>query len=82
MLDPNPSTEPIDHRSSDREGRIQNIVPASDLHGMEVLGSVPIWVLSGLRLERMGSRTVATGWEVGVYRMGLSNDHGKGFSGE
>lgn len=71
MLDPNSSTERIDLRSTDREGRIQDIVPASDFHSMEVLGSVPIWVLSGLRLVRTGSRTVVTGWEVGVYRMGL-----------
>jgi len=78
MLDPNPLTEHIGLPASDREGRIQNVMLASDFQSMEVLGSVPVWVLSGLRLERMGSRTVATGWEVGVYRMKPSNEHENG----
>jgi|GEM_PF-4974761 len=42
--------------------------PLSSFQSMEVLGSVPIWVLSGLRLERTGARIVAPGWAVGVYR--------------
>lgn len=79
MLDPNTSTERIDLRSTDREGRIQGIAGAPDFHSMEVLGSVPIWVLSGLRLVRMGSRVVVAGLEVGVYRMELSNDDDQGF---
>jgi hypothetical protein len=40
----------------------------SDFQSMEVLGSVPIWVLTGLRLERTGARLVAPGWVVGVYK--------------
>ena len=78
MLDPNTSTERLVLHSTDQEGQIQDIVPASDFHSMEVRGSVPIWVLSGLRLVRLGSRVVVAGLEVGVYRMGLTNDDDQG----
>ncbi len=44
----------------------------SDLHGMEVLGSVPVWVLGGLRLHRKGWRHLQAGWVVGVYLMDIS----------
>lgn len=74
MLDPTPMTERIDLDPPVLEGRRQSAVPLSDFHSMEVLGSVPVWVLSGLRLERMGSREVSTGWNVGVYRMALVDD--------
>lgn len=39
---------------------------------MEVLGSVPIWVLSGLRLHRVGWRHLQSGWVVGVFEMDIS----------
>ncbi|MBK8803352.1 MAG: hypothetical protein IPN71_15085 [Fibrobacteres bacterium] len=35
----------------------------------EVLGTVPIWVLAGFRLERIGWRRQDSGWSVGVYRL-------------
>ncbi|HQF53962.1 MAG TPA: hypothetical protein PK208_02460 [Fibrobacteria bacterium] len=44
----------------------------ADLHGMEVLGSVPVWVLGGLRLHRKGWRHLQAGWVVGVYEMDIS----------
>ena len=43
-----------------------------DLHGMEVLGSVPVWVLGGLRLHRKGWKHLQSGWVVGVYVMDIS----------
>lgn len=39
---------------------------------MEVLGSVPVWVLGGLRLHRKGWRHLQAGWVVGVYMMDIS----------
>ena len=41
----------------------------SDMDGLEIMGSVPIWVLSGLRVEWTGWRSLDSGWTVGVYRM-------------
>jgi hypothetical protein len=79
MLDPNPVTENFQLASSKPERRLPGDAFASDFRSMEVLGSVPVWVLSGLRLERTGSRLVAAGWEVGVYRMDLAKDDGKDF---
>lgn len=35
----------------------------------EVLGTVPIWVLAGFRLKRIGWRRQDSGWSVGVYRL-------------
>jgi hypothetical protein len=46
---------------------------------LEILGSVPVWGLCGLRLERLGSRRIAEGWEVGVYRMGLAREEFRDF---
>ncbi|MBK9578076.1 MAG: hypothetical protein IPK50_09345 [Fibrobacterota bacterium] len=46
--------------------------PSSDADSMlppEVLGTVPIWVLAGFRLERIGWRRQDSGWSVGVYRL-------------
>ena len=51
------------------------VSPASsltNLHGLEVMGSVPIWVLSGLRLHRVGWKHMQSGWVVGVYEMDAS----------
>lgn len=39
---------------------------------LEVLGSVPVWVLGGMRLERLGERTMENGWVVGVYQMDVA----------
>ncbi|MEK7391184.1 MAG: hypothetical protein AAB214_01345 [Fibrobacterota bacterium] len=44
----------------------------AELHGMEVLGSVPIWVLAGLRMHRVGWRHLQSGWVVGVYEIDVS----------
>jgi len=44
----------------------------AELHGMEVLGSVPVWVLSGLRMHRVGWRHLQSGWVVGVYEIDVS----------
>jgi hypothetical protein len=33
------------------------------------MGTVPVWVLSGLRLERVGQQRLPNGWVVGVYQM-------------
>ena len=41
----------------------------SDMDGLEVMGSVPLWVLCGLRLKRTGWRSLDSGWTVGLYRM-------------
>lgn len=56
------------------EAPVPHEVSLSDFSGMEVLGSVPIWVLSGLRLERVGHRMVSNQWPVGVYRMDVPYD--------
>lgn len=53
------STSPIEDPSSE---------PDSGLPP-EVLGTVPIWVLAGFRLERIGWRRQDSGWSVGVYRL-------------
>ncbi len=44
----------------------------ADLHGMEVVGSVPIWALGGLRLHKTGWRQMQPGWVVGVYQLDIS----------
>lgn len=54
--------------------------PAPDLEGspaevdqvLEVLGTVPVWVLGGMRLERLGERQMPNGWVVGVYQMDIA----------
>lgn len=46
--------------------------PASEAENSlppEVLGTVPIWVLAGFRLERIGWRRQESGWSAGVYRL-------------
>ena len=48
------------------------VLTLEDLHGMEVLGSVPVWILGGLRLHRKGWKHLQTGWVVGVYVMDIS----------
>jgi hypothetical protein len=68
MFLPNPLTGSLDPVTPATLARELHEATLSDLQSMEVLGSVPIWVLSGLRLERMGERLVAPGWAVGVYR--------------
>jgi len=45
----------------------------ADLHGMEVVGSVPIWALAGLRVHKTGWRQMQAGWVVGVYQMDISS---------
>lgn len=52
------------HESSSVEGS-----SLSDMDGLEVMGSVPLWVLCGLRLKRTGWRSLDSGWTVGLYRM-------------
>lgn len=39
---------------------------------LEVLGTVPVWVLGGMRLERLGERRMPNGWVVGVYQMDIA----------
>ena len=74
MLDPNPTTPGIRPISSNQTLERQRLVPSEDFHSLEILGSVPVWGLTGLRLERLGIRRISEGWEVGVYRMGLAMD--------
>jgi hypothetical protein len=45
----------------------------ADLHGREVVGSVPIWALAGLRVHRTGWRQMQAGWVVGVYLIDISS---------
>jgi len=70
MFFPNPVTGSLDSMTPASLALQLQEATLSDLQRMEVLGSVPIWVLSGLRLERTGARQVAPGWAVGVYRTG------------
>ena len=76
MLHPNPMTASIDLAPSGLEGGIHNRVLAEDYRSIEVLGSVPLRVLAGFRLERTGSRRAVAGWDVGVYRMDIDQDDG------
>jgi len=79
MLDPNPTTVGIRPRPSNPRGERQIQAPSEDFHSLEILGSVPVWGLCGLRLERLGSRRISEGWEVGVYRMGLAREEFQDF---
>jgi hypothetical protein len=81
MLDPDPMTESFDRASSKLAPGMPSSGSESDFWNMEVLGSVPIWVLSGLRLKRTGSRRITAGWEVGVFRINLTKDDDKNFLG-
>jgi hypothetical protein len=56
-------------RSSGQSGQALTL---ADLHGMEVVGSVPIWALAGLRVHKTGWRQMQAGWVVGVYQMDIS----------
>lgn len=84
MRAPDPTTKTIALEPSDQERQIQirNRIPASDFASIEVLGSAPVWVLSGLRLERTGSRLVSSGWEVGVFHIGRAKDRDRDSSEE
>ena len=57
-------------RDSDEAGPALSL---ADLHGMEVVGSVPIWALAGLRVHKTGRRQMQAGWVVGVYLMDISS---------
>jgi len=55
-----------------------DLAQLSDMEELEIMGSVPIWILSGLRLERTGWRSLDSGWTVGIYRMDASAESGFG----
>lgn len=57
-------------READKPGAALTL---ADLHGMEVVGSVPIWALAGLRVHKTGWRQMQAGWVVGVYEMDISS---------
>jgi len=66
MVSPNPmvghsESAPADPAASDLGDQV-----------LEVLGTVPVWVLGGMRLERLGERTMPNGWVVGVYQMDIA----------
>ena len=72
MVSPNPmvghsESAPADPAASDLEVSAE----VGD-QVLEVLGSVPVWVLGGMRLERLGERKMPNGWVVGVYQMDVA----------
>lgn len=74
MLDPHPTTEGICFAPIDLNSKTRNPDASSDVGNMEILGSVPVWALAGLRLQRVGFRLVTADWEVGVYRIAIAPD--------
>jgi hypothetical protein len=65
-----PQHQVPESRNADKVGEALSL---ADLHGMEVVGSVPIWALAGLRVHKAGWRQMQSGWVVGVYEMDISS---------
>ena len=82
-LDSNPDAPVLSSEASPQQAA--PAVPAlslADLQAMEVLGSLPVWVLSGLRLKRIGWRHLQSGWVVGVFKMDVPESHLNDIFGE
>lgn len=71
-LEENPRSTPPVGAEPQGSGQTGPALTLADLHGMEVVGSVPIWALAGLRVHKTGWRQMQAGWVVGVYQMDIS----------
>ncbi len=68
-----PEPLPFSAKSASDAFRTFAMKSFSEMHGLEILGSVPVWVLAGMRLHRVGWRHHQAGWVAGVYEMDLSS---------
>lgn len=63
-----PASSPQDTDQDRPRGDSASTEPDS-ARDLRIMGTVPVWVLSGLRLERVGQQRLPNGWVVGVYQM-------------
>lgn len=71
MLHSNPVVDVPGGRpgTSDASARPHPAAENAQPGSFSVLGTVPIWVLSGLRLVRTGFGRLPNGWPVGLYSL-------------
>jgi len=72
MVSPNPMVGHSESATADPAASGLDASPDMGDQVLEVLGTVPVWVLGGMRLERLGERKMPNGWVVGVYQMDIA----------